>query len=356
MNEQRSHQWLAKAFLQAMRGIGATASDADLLMEANRLISDWSEPSRTFHNLDYLVNMLNRIDEVDNLSHNPDILRIAAWYHLAVFIPDRDTLSGERHTCCLASADLAQRQLNAFGVEPDVVNDVIAMIMHQTSDHADDADTQTFQDVALSYLGAIPQDFKESAKQIRQEYGDLSEEDYCVARRQALLRILNRSSIYHTPFSDDLEGLARQNLERECHQLEQTLKDNPALLEQTVPHKETPPVEDSSAIVIKARTRSGAIAVQRNKPDDDEPPTPVLGVPVIRHDDDLSDDDDDEEYASTLESAVDFMAELETKPTSGSTPVVDKESDEDDDHNYPAIDPDEAEIYGDHDPEDDTLI
>ena len=41
----------------------------------------WNAPNRQLHNLRRLMNTLTHIDEIASSAHDPDILRVAAWYH-----------------------------------------------------------------------------------------------------------------------------------------------------------------------------------------------------------------------------------------------------------------------------------
>ena len=74
-------QWLLTSFVDAMQQIGATATDTDLEHEGTDLIQRWSAPNRQLHNLRRLMNTLTHIDEISSSAHDPDILRVAAWYH-----------------------------------------------------------------------------------------------------------------------------------------------------------------------------------------------------------------------------------------------------------------------------------
>ena len=74
-------QWLLTSFVDAMQQIGATATQSDLEKESVDLAERWSAPERQLHNVRRLMNTLTHIDEISSSAHDPDILRVAAWYH-----------------------------------------------------------------------------------------------------------------------------------------------------------------------------------------------------------------------------------------------------------------------------------
>ena len=74
-------QWLLTSFVDAMQQIGATAAETDLEHEGADLMQRWNAPNRQLHNLRRLMNTLTHIDEIASSAHDPDILRVAAWYH-----------------------------------------------------------------------------------------------------------------------------------------------------------------------------------------------------------------------------------------------------------------------------------
>ena len=83
-------QWLLPAYVQAMSHAGATASREQLRDMGTNLITLWSTPDRAFHNLRHLIDLLTRVDELSEETRNPDLVRLAAWYHGAIFSVSAD--------------------------------------------------------------------------------------------------------------------------------------------------------------------------------------------------------------------------------------------------------------------------
>jgi len=81
-------QWLLPAFTRSVKAIGATQPPEAIGSAGELLIERWSTPDRRFHNLRHLIDMLARVDELAEESHDPDIMRVACWYHGCVFSSD----------------------------------------------------------------------------------------------------------------------------------------------------------------------------------------------------------------------------------------------------------------------------
>src|SRR4051812_12577829 len=62
---------------------------------ADNLLRRWSEPQRRYHTVEHLAAVLDRIDELVDVqkeyAEDPDAVRLAAWFHDAVYLPERST-------------------------------------------------------------------------------------------------------------------------------------------------------------------------------------------------------------------------------------------------------------------------
>ena len=52
------------------------------------LVAAWSEPHRRYHDLAHLAAVLGLVGELGGTT-DPDAVRLAAWYHDAVYDPER---------------------------------------------------------------------------------------------------------------------------------------------------------------------------------------------------------------------------------------------------------------------------
>src|SRR3954447_17771415 len=81
-----------------------TAPDATAVRTGSDLIARWSEPQRHYHTADHLAAVLCIIDENAAVAADPDAVRLAAWFHDAVYNPQR--LDNEEASALLAEAIL----------------------------------------------------------------------------------------------------------------------------------------------------------------------------------------------------------------------------------------------------------
>ncbi len=222
VNLHDAPQWFRSSFVRAARGAGATASDEELADTAEELVDRWSGEGRHFHNLKHLATTLHRVEELSQETHNPDLVRLAAWYHGAVFNAEKQNtyaLKGGEQTP--ASAELARKELTHLGVPPanaDRVAELVDSLLRHLPP-ANDTDAQVLNDADLSMLAIEPQHYKTYAAAVRAEYADIPARDFVRARIRILERLLQRGPIYSSPMGHAWEAPARQNLEGELCRL-----------------------------------------------------------------------------------------------------------------------------------------
>jgi len=215
-------QWFLSAFVRTCHGAGATADEAEIRSVGEDLLDRWSAPDRHFHNLRHLADVLHRVDELSQETHEPDLVRLAAWYHGAVFDATRKVAAanqgGEQTT---VSANLARTQLTELGV-PAVSVARTARLVDSIDRHKplpDDVDSAVLNDADLAMLAAEPQRYREYMANVRAEYAHIPLTDYLDARIRVLQKLLQRSSLYRSPMGAAWEEPARQNLDGELHRL-----------------------------------------------------------------------------------------------------------------------------------------
>ncbi|NTW42568.1 MAG: hypothetical protein HGA44_22300, partial [Cellulomonadaceae bacterium] len=84
MSVNDAPQWLIAAWNRSCIGAGATAPHDVIEKVGEGLLARWRDPHRHFHNLRHLTDVLARVDELSEETHEPDLVRLAAWYHGAV--------------------------------------------------------------------------------------------------------------------------------------------------------------------------------------------------------------------------------------------------------------------------------
>lgn len=186
----------------------AAAADA-----ATRLRERWSEPHRYYHTLAHLAAMLEIVDANARLADDPDAVRLAAWYHDAVYDPTAGTGENEEASAALATADLT-----SLGLPADRVANV-ARLIRLTRDHrADPADRDgcLLADADLAILAAEPAAYDAYAAAVRREYAHVPEPLYRVGRAVVLDQLRALPSLYRAvPAAREWTAAAHANLSRE---------------------------------------------------------------------------------------------------------------------------------------------
>lgn len=216
-------QWLLSAFQRSARGAGATAPDEQIRDVGQALVDRWSEPGREFHNLKHLVDVLVRVDELAEETHEPDLVRLAAWYHGVVFdSADAKSYANKGGEDEAASAGFARSELVGLGVPDDRaerVHDLVVALVRHSPDPAD-FDCAVLCDADLAMLAAEPQRYKAYLHDVRAEYAHLPVEDYVRARIRILKKLLARTTLFSSPLGAAWEEPARQNVSAELQRLE----------------------------------------------------------------------------------------------------------------------------------------
>ncbi|MDO8106655.1 hypothetical protein Q6348_05525 [Isoptericola sp. b441] len=246
MNAPDAPQWLISEWTRTCHAAGATADDPEIEVTGARLIERWMQPGRHFHNIRHLTDVLARVDELERETHEPHLVRLAAWYHGAIFDADEQTsyaqLGGEDE---LASAALARAELTELGLPapaPDRVAElVIALRRHAPA--PEDVDCAVLCDADLAMLAGDPQRYKTYLTEVRAEYEHLPVEEFVRARIAILRKLERRTSLFHTPLGAAWEAPARQNVQAELHRLEKELSalesDRPATRPPATPSSDT---------------------------------------------------------------------------------------------------------------------
>jgi predicted metal-dependent HD superfamily phosphohydrolase len=175
------------------------------------LLARWSEPHRRYHDIDHLRAVLRAIDELARHASDADAVRLAAWFHDAVYRgrPGRD----ERE-----SAELAASILPSLGVEAARVTEVIRLV-ELTATHQPapaDANGAVLCDADLAVLGGDPDAYAAYAAAVRAEYEHVPDGEFRTGRIAVLERFASRDPLFHTSTARNRwEPIARRNIDTE---------------------------------------------------------------------------------------------------------------------------------------------
>ncbi|MGH8776541.1 MAG: HD domain-containing protein [Jiangellaceae bacterium] len=175
------------------------------------LLERWSEPHRRYHDVRHLRAVLDAIDELAGDADDPDAVRLAAWFHDAVYAgrPGQD----ERE-----SAALAATTLSGLGVDEGRIAEVVRLVELTATHEPAPADLNgaVLCDADLAVLGRDPAAYADYAAAVRAEYAHVADKDFRRGRVEVLGRLLSRDRLFHTVNGRRRwEGTARRNLTTE---------------------------------------------------------------------------------------------------------------------------------------------
>ncbi|MCX5376828.1 hypothetical protein [Streptomyces sp. NBC_00091] len=201
------------ARLRARWHATATAAGAtrDPAPYADRLLAAWAEPQRQYHTTAHLADVLARIDVLAAHAADPAAVELAAWFHDAVYRPDRSE-NEER------SAALAERALPELGVDAARTAEVARLVrLTVTHDPAPgDTNGEALCDADLAVLAGAPQAYAAYVAAVRAEYGFVPDEAFRTGRAAVLRQLLALPRLYRTPYgAAHWEAPARRNLAEE---------------------------------------------------------------------------------------------------------------------------------------------
>ncbi len=186
---------------------------------ASELLSRYAEPHRHYHTARHLAHVLRMIDQLAE-DHDLFLVRLAAWFHDAVYAIPPGQVPNEE-----ASARLALSELGRAGLEQEDLTQV-ARLVRLTSSHipgSRDPEGELLCDADLSILASPTDEYAAYTEAVRKEYAAVPEEAF-VAGRLAILTSLSEGEIFRTSKGRALTGIARANVTAECAALQNRLE------------------------------------------------------------------------------------------------------------------------------------
>ncbi len=180
----------------------------DSLLEVrDELLEAYGSQDRSYHDVRHLAEVLDRLDD---LCCDDPAVQLAAWFHDAVY----DGATGDEER----SAAWAERVLPPE-LAPEVARLVRLTETHRPAD--DDPAGQDLCDADLAILAAPSDRYAEYARDVRQEYGYVSDADFAAGRAAVLRDLLAKPALFQTDRGHDLwEDAARANVAAELARLE----------------------------------------------------------------------------------------------------------------------------------------
>jgi predicted metal-dependent HD superfamily phosphohydrolase len=171
----------------------------------------WQEPHRHYHTVDHLVAMLSIVDAHADEADDPQAVRLAAWFHDAVYDPRR-TDNEE------LSAQLTERALPALGVDARQVGEV-ARLVRLTASHdpaAGDHNGALLNDADLAILASPAPEYRAYVRAVRAEYAHITDDAFNAGRAAVLQLLLDLPALFRVPaLATRWEESARRNMAAE---------------------------------------------------------------------------------------------------------------------------------------------
>ncbi|HET6212209.1 MAG TPA: metal-dependent phosphohydrolase [Micromonosporaceae bacterium] len=205
--------------------VGRTGPDVDAA--AADLLARWVEPHRYYHNVEHLTAVLSTVDEYCATVDDPGTVRLAAWFHDAVYDPRAAPGDNEEASAALASSTLAGLGLAApawagWRGRGTAVAEVARLVrLTATHDPAPgDRNGALLCDADLAVLARPAARYAAYAAAIRREYAHVPEPAFWTGRAAVLRHLLELPALFRTPaLYAAWEEPARANLRRELGSL-----------------------------------------------------------------------------------------------------------------------------------------
>lgn len=184
---------------------------AEGLALADDVIAAYATPSRRYHNIEHLQDVLTRIAELAHHDAGFDRLAVtlAAWFHDVVYDGRPDD---EERSAAYAEGALA-------GLVTRQTLTEVARLVRLTATHRPDPDDENgaaLCDADLAILAAPSDRYGTYTSSVRAEYSHVAEHDFRAGRARILRALLEKPRLFHTRHAQDQwELAARTNLERE---------------------------------------------------------------------------------------------------------------------------------------------
>jgi Uncharacterized protein conserved in bacteria len=179
------------------------------------LMHRYAEAHRHYHDTRHLAEVMSVIDRLEPHAEDIEAVRLAAWFHDAIYDPTRAD-NEER------SAALAQAELGAIGLPGPQLHEVVRLV-RLTRDHdpsSGDRNGELLCDADLSIFGADPDRYAAYAAGVRAEYDHVDDVAFSAARAKVLETLLARPVLFRTAAArESWEETARHNLTQELSAL-----------------------------------------------------------------------------------------------------------------------------------------
>ena len=189
------------------------------------LLRRWSQPHRHYHDLTHLTAVLAALDVLEHagtpFGSDPAVVRLAAWFHDAVYDADPSAPAGTDEE---ASARLALDLLDEDALRvPTHQAAETARLVRVTAAHrpsSDDAAAAALCDADLAVLAGPAEDYERYRVAVRADFAHVDDDAWARGRAHVLRSLLEAPTLFTTAYGRARwEVPARANLARELEAL-----------------------------------------------------------------------------------------------------------------------------------------
>jgi len=209
------HHGGVQDLVEAWRALLARHTSApEAAAVGGELLASWSEPHRRYHSVTHLRDILAHVEELAGYAEDADAVRLAAWYHDAVYagLPDDEERSARR----------AEEELSRLELTPQLVDEV-ARLIRLTVTHdptPGDHNGEVLSDADLAALAVPRERYVLNTVAIQAEYSHVPDEAFRKGRLQVLVGLLEGPGVFRTELARrEWEVSARENLRAELADL-----------------------------------------------------------------------------------------------------------------------------------------
>lgn len=178
------------------------------------VISKYSEPHRSYHNLSHVYSLLMMAEEYYDFIENPILFELSIWFHDLIYDPSRNDNEEK-------SAERALELLSPFLADSFLEN--LKQMILSTIEHAPilkDQDNELFLDLDMSVLATETTVYDQYTAAIRKEYSIFTDEIYQAGRKSVLEKFMAGDQIFLTDFfKENFEKQVVDNIQNELSNL-----------------------------------------------------------------------------------------------------------------------------------------
>lgn len=191
--------------------------ECELINSVRALLNSvYNDKTRFYHNYNHINDMLKSLDDL--IEEHPEIKDKIDYRIMRQGIIFHDIIQGSNWNE-FNSSEITDFILSGLGYENSTIDEICKLILVTDYGKITDTANLTFKeklirDLDLKGLGSDWHEYRHNGFLVRQEY-PVPQKEFELGRKKFLKHILSFDKIYSTEYFQNLENIARENMERE---------------------------------------------------------------------------------------------------------------------------------------------